>query len=83
MYVENQCDFYNMVVGGLWGGAAHELLRETQAIEAELGRDRRYEIRNGPRSLDIDIELFGDESINSADLVVPHPFLQFLLRKVQ
>ena len=75
MYVEEQSDFYNMVVGGLWGGSAQELLEKTQAIEAELGRDRRYEYRNGPRSLDIDIELFGSETINTDDLVVPHPRL--------
>ena len=75
MYVENQCDFYNMVVGGLWNGTARELLSATQAIEAEFGRDRSREIRNGPRSLDIDIELFGNGTINEPDLVVPHPRL--------
>lgn len=76
MYVENQCDFYNMVVGGLWSGSARELLSATQAIEAEFGRDRSREIRNGPRSLDIDIELFGNGIINEPDLVIPHPRLK-------
>ncbi len=75
MYVENQCDFYNMVVGGLWNGTARELLSATQAIEAEFGRDRSREIRNGPRSLDIDIELFGNGTIDEPDLIVPHPRL--------
>ena len=75
MYVEDQCDFYNMVVGGLWEGTARELLSATQTIEAEFGRDRSREIRNGPRSLDIDIELFGSETIKTDDLVVPHPRL--------
>ncbi|MCR4714503.1 MAG: 2-amino-4-hydroxy-6-hydroxymethyldihydropteridine diphosphokinase [Treponemataceae bacterium] len=75
MYVENQCDFYNMVVGGLWSGSARELLLQTQAIEAEFGRDRSREIRNGPRSLDIDIEIFGNGTVNEPDLVIPHPRL--------
>ena len=75
MYVEDQCDFYNMVVGGLWEGTARELLCATQAIEAELGRNRSREIRNGPRSLDIDIELFGNSSVSEPDLVIPHPRL--------
>ena len=72
MYVENQCDFYNMVVGGFWDGTARELLSATQAIEAQLGRDRSREIRNGPRSLDIDIELFGSEKICTPELTVTH-----------
>ena len=75
MYVEDQCDFYNMVVSGFWDGSARELLAATQAIEAEYGRDRSAEIRNGPRSLDIDIELFGRDAINTPDLEVPHPRL--------
>jgi len=75
MYVENQCNFYNMVVGGLWNGTARELLSATQAFEAEFGRDRSREIQNGPRSLDIDIEFFGCDTINEPDLVVPHPRL--------
>ncbi|MCR4940845.1 MAG: 2-amino-4-hydroxy-6-hydroxymethyldihydropteridine diphosphokinase [Treponemataceae bacterium] len=75
MYVEDQCDFYNMVVRGFWKGTPEELLSETQAIEAELGRDRSREIRNGPRTLDIDIELFGNSALTSPDLVIPHPRL--------
>lgn len=75
MYVTDQCDFYNMVVKGYYKGTPENLLRETQMIEAELGRDRSREIRNGPRSLDIDIEKFGSESINTPELTVPHPRL--------
>lgn len=75
MYVEDQCDFFNMVVVGFWGASPLKLLAKTQFIEAELGRDRGREIRNGPRSLDIDIELFGNASVNLPDLVIPHPRL--------
>lgn len=50
------------------------LLRETQLIEAALGREsieRRQ--RWGPRPIDIDIILYGDETIERPDLRVPHP----------
>lgn len=78
MYVEAQDDFYNMVVCGDVSDALlpHDLLSEIHRIEASLGRDRTTEIRNGPRSIDIDIELFGAERIASPDLQVPHPRLQ-------
>lgn len=73
MYVTDQSDFYNMAVFGFYDGTPESLLEKTQAIEAAYGRDRSKEIRNGPRSLDIDIELFGNEQINTEKLLVPHP----------
>lgn len=73
MYVTDQPDFYNMAVFGYYDGSSESLLEKTQAIEAEYGRDRSREIRNGPRSLDIDIELFGNEQIKTEKLFVPHP----------
>ena len=73
MYVTDQPDFYNMAVFGFYDGTPESLLEKTQAIEAEYGRDRSKEIRNGPRSLDIDIELFGNRTINTETLLVPHP----------
>ena len=77
MYVTTQDDFYNMVVCGWVADALtpHELLSHIHRIEASLGRDRSAEIRNGPRSIDIDIELYGNERVASADLVIPHPRL--------
>lgn len=72
MYVTEQNDFYNMVVLGRYGKDAHRLLEEIHVIESGLGRDRAKEFRNGPRPLDIDIELFGNRQIESEDLVVPH-----------
>jgi 2-amino-4-hydroxy-6-hydroxymethyldihydropteridine diphosphokinase len=50
---------------------AHALLRELQRIECEHGRERPY--RNAPRTLDLDLLLFGNEVISSTDLTVPHP----------
>lgn len=75
MYVTDQDDFYNMAVAGWYTGSAEGLLDKTQAIEALYGRDRSKEFRNGPRSLDIDIELFGTQSISTDRLEIPHPRL--------
>jgi len=50
-----------------------ELLEAVQQIEADFGRTR--EIRFGPRTLDIDILLYGDQVVNSRPLVIPHPRL--------
>jgi len=50
-----------------------ELLRETQRIENALGRVRS--IRWGPRTIDIDILLYGDEVVNTKELTVPHPLM--------
>jgi 2-amino-4-hydroxy-6-hydroxymethyldihydropteridine diphosphokinase len=48
-----------------------ELLAAAQAAEAAAGRVRVE--RWGPRTLDVDILLVGDDSVNEDDLVVPHP----------
>ena len=75
MYVENQEDFYNMCVLGFVADDLDpfQFLTTINQIEAKYGRDRSKEIRFGARSLDIDIELFGDEHINHPDLQIPHP----------
>lgn len=49
----------------------HQLLDATQAIELAHGRVRKDE-RWGPRTLDLDIMLFGDMVISDARLTVPH-----------
>ncbi len=74
MYVEDQEDFYNAAALG-WvedSEDAFAFLHKINEIEAKYGRDRSREVRFGPRSLDIDIELFGDERIESPELQVPH-----------
>ena len=50
---------------------ASALLAQLQAIENRAGRARPY--RNAPRTLDLDILLFGDQSIRTPSLAVPHP----------
>ena len=51
--------------------AAPALLDALQAIEAAHGRARPY--RNAPRTLDLDLLLYGDEPIDLPHLRVPHP----------
>lgn len=53
---------------------AHELLRQLQAIEARQGRVRGPE-RWAPRTLDLDLLLYGDLMLNEDVLTVPHPGL--------
>lgn len=48
-----------------------QLLKETQQIEQQLKRVRT--VRWGPRTIDIDILLFGDCIIHQPDLIIPHP----------
>lgn len=51
-----------------------QLLSTTQAIERELGRERRkIATRRGPRAIDIDLLLYGTSVIDCPKLVVPHP----------
>ncbi|HNS14411.1 MAG TPA: 2-amino-4-hydroxy-6-hydroxymethyldihydropteridine diphosphokinase [Syntrophorhabdaceae bacterium] len=68
-----QEDFVNCAVSIDWDGAASELLRLLNRIEAEMGRRRA--VKNGPRVIDLDILLFGDALIDEASLTVPHPEL--------
>ncbi len=72
LYYQDQEDFFNMVVAGHFDGSPRDLLAFTQQVETQLGRDRGKEIFKGPRSMDIDIELFGNERVEEPDLIIPH-----------
>jgi len=74
MYVTDQEDFYNMTAIGFVPDTEDpfEFLKKINLIEAKYGRDRSKEIRFGPRTLDIDIELFGNHTINTEILQIPH-----------
>lgn len=76
MYYHDQEDFWNMVVAGRFSGSPRQLLEFIHQVETQLGRDRAKEFSNGPRSLDVDIELFGRQRVSEPDLVIPHPRLQ-------
>ena len=69
-----QPDFLNAVVAIETALPGRELLRVAKELEAAAGREppepgKRW----GPRPLDIDILMIGDERIDEPDLVVPHP----------
>ena len=64
-------DYINAVVHLQTCLNAIDLLRAFQRIEQLAGRERPY--RNAPRTLDIDLLLFGDGDIQSPALQVPHP----------
>ncbi|MBW3659814.1 MAG: 2-amino-4-hydroxy-6-hydroxymethyldihydropteridine diphosphokinase, partial [Actinobacteria bacterium] len=70
-----QPPFANAVVRVRTTLAPLELLRECQLTEEAFGRDRHAEVRWGPRPLDVDVLLYGDETIDTAELTVPHPRL--------
>jgi 2-amino-4-hydroxy-6-hydroxymethyldihydropteridine diphosphokinase len=64
-------DFINAVVHLQTRLNAIELLRAFQSEENLAGRERPY--RNAPRTLDIDLLLYGEGNIQSPALQVPHP----------
>lgn len=64
-------DYVNAVVEIATRLVAPELLARLQAIESAAGRERPY--RNAPRTLDLDLLLFGSAHIDSDALTLPHP----------
>ena len=64
-------DYINAVVAIETYLAPHALLQFLQQIELSHGRDRPYV--NAPRTLDLDLLLYGDDRIDSPQLTVPHP----------
>ena len=66
-------DFVNAVARLETRLSAHDLLRELQALELGCGRERSY--RNAPRTLDLDLLLYGQQEILCESLAVPHPRL--------
>lgn len=68
---EEQPDFVNAVAELDTQLAAQDLLAGLQGIEAHAGRSRSF--RNAPRTLDLDLLLYGGERIDQPGLAVPHP----------
>lgn len=67
-------DFYNTVVEIDYEGTPSELLEQTQRIELKLGREATAP-RNAPRVVDVDLLYFGELTLASSGLVLPHPRL--------
>jgi len=53
-----------------------DLLKKILAIEGEMGRKRAIEQNKGPRTIDIDILLYDEMTLDSPSLTVPHPAMQ-------
>ena len=73
--VQAQPDFINAVAMLESRLPARTLLDELLAIERGHGRDREAETRWGPRTLDLDLLLYGETIIDEPGLRVPHPHL--------
>jgi len=72
---EHQGDFLNAVCEISTSHTAIELLKVLQAIELDAGR-KRDGPRWGPRTLDLDLLLYGDLQQTSPELTLPHPRMQ-------
>jgi 2-amino-4-hydroxy-6-hydroxymethyldihydropteridine diphosphokinase len=64
-------DYINAVAQIATHLTAPDLLTALQQLESDAGRERPYP--NAPRTLDLDLLLYGDARIESANLQVPHP----------
>lgn len=69
--VTEQPWFINCAVGLETSQSPSALMRGVLEIERKMGRQRVR--KKGPRIIDIDILLFGDEIVNTQDLTIPHP----------
>lgn len=68
-----QDDYINAVVEIKTGLSPFDLLLELQAIEHAFYRERDEKLKWAPRTLDLDIILFGPLKINDSHLTIPHP----------
>jgi len=66
--------FLNQVIAIETGLTVEDVLARTQDLEAQAGRDSaEARVKDGPRTLDLDILIYGDEQIDQSGLTVPHP----------
>lgn len=70
-----QRSFVNCVAKAETSLTPRELLHAAKAVEQRLGREPSS-IRWGPRVVDLDILLYGEEKVNDPDLTIPHARLQ-------
>ncbi|NQU95220.1 MAG: 2-amino-4-hydroxy-6-hydroxymethyldihydropteridine diphosphokinase [Candidatus Omnitrophica bacterium] len=79
-----QGNFLNGVFEVKTARSPFKLLDELQKIEKHLGRKRR--VKNGPRTIDLDILTFADRKVNAKNLKIPHPRMhkrEFVLRGIR
>jgi 2-amino-4-hydroxy-6-hydroxymethyldihydropteridine diphosphokinase len=70
---KEQEDFINAVAAVETDRSPAELLAVCRSIESRLGRERV--VRWGPRTIDLDILLYGEMAVNQPELVIPHPLM--------
>ena len=70
----DQNDYLNGVAELICTVSARQLLDQLLKVETQMGRQRKE--KWGPRCLDLDLLLFGDEIIDEPHLKVPHPLMQ-------
>jgi 2-amino-4-hydroxy-6-hydroxymethyldihydropteridine diphosphokinase len=67
----NQADFLNTAVCGQTELSPQALIQTIEQIEQQVGRIKRF--RWGPREVDIDIIFYGNQTLESENLTIPHP----------
>lgn len=70
---EHQPDYLNAAVGVRTELSLEDLLAACHDIERAAGRDRKQEARWAARVLDVDVLTYGDVSVSSEHITVPHP----------
>jgi 2-amino-4-hydroxy-6-hydroxymethyldihydropteridine diphosphokinase len=65
--------FANACISVATGLSPHELLARVQAVERKMGRERT--VKWGPRIIDLDLLIYRGVTLNTADLVLPHPYI--------
>lgn len=68
---DSQPRYLNAALVGRTTRSARDVLNELQAIEAAMGRTRPH--ANAPRTLDLDLILYGALTLETPELAVPHP----------
>jgi|SRR5215472_7288194 2-amino-4-hydroxy-6-hydroxymethyldihydropteridine diphosphokinase len=66
--------FLNCVIALETSSRPAQLMQQLIAIEKAMGRERIQ--KKGPRTIDLDILLFGNEIVNTPDLMIPHPAME-------
>jgi 2-amino-4-hydroxy-6-hydroxymethyldihydropteridine diphosphokinase len=70
----NQPQFLNCAVTLETSSTPERLMQQLLEIERAMGRQRLQ--KKGPRTIDLDILLFGDDLVNTSDLTIPHPAME-------
>jgi 2-amino-4-hydroxy-6-hydroxymethyldihydropteridine diphosphokinase len=73
--VTDQPPFINLCIWVATTLTPSKLLERAQVVEQSLGRNREKELHWGPRTVDIDILSYGNVTLNTPELTLPHPHL--------